>query len=761
MQTQIEIPTQDLPLWMRQARRTVDWGILIVLFFSVVAAWPFILQESVPTTNAAENHAYAVAEYAEALGELRLYPRWSASTLFGYGAPIYNYYPPGLSYVTGGIAAVFMPDDPIIALRLVMVGAVAAAGAMTYVLVLRFSGALAGILAALLYVFSPYLGHTAPYVLGDYPSVLGMALLPLGLWAVNRGIERNHPLDVMMVAVWSAAVVLTIPTQVVAQGGVALVYWLWLVFRTRRLRRGGLIVLAVIAGGVLAAFYWYPAWQEQAAVAWLDSTRPAIAGLLQWPQVILPMEPVDLNALVHPAQVTIGLNGVVFTLAALSVFIWLRQGWDHLLFLLVGLGLLVLGVAVFPAQVWLLGPASFCLAVGGSAVSLWGPALPVEFQRVWLPALVVLVLGVAAPVWLPPHWQADLTETDAIARIQYEQSGYGVAVLPPGWAVPTTLSPFTPPNSDLIDSYRDDRPVRIPNLLLTGQKQASYLDAGTHFDRYLVTARDNVVFDVLRAYDPGWQARLDGEPVRVSVNAATGLTSIGVRPTIDGSLTVTLGPTEARRTGWGITLGGVLLGGIWMLVALRRFQPADRLDDVAYINVPDARLLTLLCIGWLAGIMLFALPGAAQTLYSRPGHGLDGFVEIGAEAPVGLALIGYDRPRQDMAYAVGETIDLTLAWRATRTPATAYRVQLYLERENSGVRWVPTPAQLPADYPTDRWKPGRYVLDTHTIRLVGIAPGTYRVMAELVDPFGRLIRFNDQTTDALPLPVQVTVVDDL
>ena len=110
MSNLIEIPPEHLPDWMRQARRGIDWGMLLILAFGLTIAMPFITQGDLPHTNASENYVYRAADYATALLEGRLYPRWSANVFGGYGAPIPHYFPPAPGYTAAAIQVLFTAD---------------------------------------------------------------------------------------------------------------------------------------------------------------------------------------------------------------------------------------------------------------------------------------------------------------------------------------------------------------------------------------------------------------------------------------------------------------------------------------------------------------------------------------------------------------------------------------------------------------------------------------------------------------------------
>ncbi|MFW5691117.1 MAG: 6-pyruvoyl-tetrahydropterin synthase-related protein [Chloroflexota bacterium] len=743
------IPTEALPLWMRQARQSVDWGILIVLFFSLMAAWPLLLQEGVPRTNAAENHVYMAADYAQAFREGRLYPRWSAAAVHGYGAPIPHYYPPGLPYTIAAVESLLMPQNSALAARLVMTAAVLLAGSMTYVLVMRFAGATAGVIAALLYVYAPYVGLTAPHILGDYPALLGLALLPALLWSVGRCAQRDHPLDSAILAFITAALLLVDPRLAAAGAGLSLILLVWYGVEGAALRRLVRLIVAAALGIALAAFYWWPALMERDLVIWEAQEVTPLPLRLSFPAIISPADPVDLNALLPRPQLTIGAVSLIFSLlGVLATWLhWQRMspdGWLsrlraleahtrlHALFLLTGLVLVVGAVVLAPAAVWLLGPIALCLAVGGSAAVHLREWLPPELKRLALPVLMIVLLSGSSAVWLPPRWESRMEAVGVAAQVAYEAQGYGVAVLPPGAPVPLTVPQPVIVNRALTTSYLEGRPLRVPNLRLTGEKRADLLASDSHRDHYLVTAQRDVVFDLLRASFPGWQATLAGRPTRLERNPANGLMIVNVPETRNTELFIRLGPTPPRRTGWLISGAALLLVLLPTGIRLLRYEADDTFEDLQYMPRADARLTGLVCAGFAAAVLVFAVQGGPLTLYPRPGYGLDNHVALRARTDAGIEAIAYRLQSGDTDVRLGESLDFTLAWRVNSVLLDNLRVQVYLQRADSPVRWQLSEPRAPGGYPTRRWQPGRYVLDPHTIPLTTVIPGEYRIAVELI-----------------------------
>lgn len=769
---------------MRQARQGLDWGIVIVALFSLLAALPFLLNEGLPRTNASEAHVFMAADYADSLRDLRLYPRWSAAALGGYGAPIPNFYPPGAPYFTA-LLNVFFVDDPVLAVRLVYVLALLLAGTLTYTLVMRQSGAGAGVLAAVLYVYSPYIGFTAPHAQGDLPGMLAAGLLPLLLWAVHRLAMLNRPGDYLLVALTAAALLLTQPLVFLAGVGLAFVLTLWL--RTGRVRN----ILAVLAGVLLVNFYWFPALVEQEAVYW---TAQAVTGLghqLEAITLISPLRRVDLNEMVITPQFTLGWGILIF--AALGFVSALRrpQGAGfHLLFLFCGAVIAGIGVLALPSETWLLGPLTLCLSIGGSglvrgvgSVNSLDDAQDQPSQRLILPVLLVLALYLALPVWLPPEWPAQFGGTSAADQINYEQQGYGQAVLPPRSNIPVPRALPSPVRADrsLVSSYQAGSVVRLAPGQLTAEVQASQLSSTVHEDRFLVNLSRPANLLLLRASFPGWEAYLNGVSVPLHTDSDTGLLRVELPAVRDGDLVIRLGTTPVRRASWIVS--GIILGALLLLTTLRlRRMGGAFYDSLMFIEPAQGRLLVFCFAGLLGMSFLFGSPETPITLHERPGYGLDNTRAVRSRTSSGLEALSFDLNR--VTYQPGDMLDVMIAWRTPRALLRNYRTRIFLmdaevaaaltpaSRLNFiGERAVETSLRHPGGYPTRRWSANQYVRDPYRLELPEtLDAGQYRLGVEVYDCDAvctlddRLLFFDSQgqlqgVLLLLPATIQITGED--
>lgn len=763
----VYVPNERLPLWMQQARARIDWGVLIVFAFSLMAGWAFIAQPGLPQTNATENHVYLASDYAQTLREGRLYPRWSAHAISGYGAPIPHFYPPGTPYATALLDILFTSDS-VNATRAVYVLALCLAGCATYTFVLRFADSTAAILSSLLYVYSPYMGLVAPHILGDLPGVVGLALLPTLLWSISRLLDAHAPTDFALTALSSAALLLTDP----ALWGIALllggVLMLHHGFVSNR-RQGRILwtLLALSAGLLMTGFYWLPALIDQNAVVWTPNANTAPTHALAFPQIITPLSRIDLGALLPEAHFTIGLP-LLLALAASVLGLLTQRSWPvrrNVVLLVSGLALGGYAAVIAPSQVWLLGPVTFCLAAGSSALAAWKERIPENLRTLYLPIVLAAILAFSIPVWLSPRWEIALTGDDVTpqAQLDYAQRGYGIAVLPPDAAAPAPVNPPLATDRLLDVAYASGEVNRITTDQNTATRQFTPLATRTHSDRYQATIAADGVIRVLRGYFPGWQATLDGVQTPVNEEPNTGLVQVRVTAGQIGTLNVFMGATVERQRAW---FASWLMLGVVVLVTLRRMRRPSppRLPVLNLMAITEARLVSFLLLGFIGLLLIFAVPDAPLTLHARPGHGLDNTVAVQNATEIGLELISLDI--SDTTISVGESLAVTLAWRRLAREGIQdiddYQVYLHLTDDNQNVRWQVFPAQEPGAYPTSRWPFDVYVRDIHRLTISSaVVPGTYRLGVEVntcdptCDPLRRL-RFADGE-QVLLLPVTLTI----
>lgn len=702
----------DLPIWMQQAMRGTDWGVLLVFGFCLLLGWSFILQPGLPRTNASEHYVFRAADTTQAFVEGRLYPRWSAYAVNGYGAPIPNYYPPGAAYVPA-LLDYFVTNDTTVAVKIVYVASLCLAGTAVYALVTRRAGAAAGVIAALLYVYSPYVSLVAPHVLGDLPGAMCLGLIPALFWSVERLLRVNRPLDMLNVALVTAALLLTdIPAAIIGWTlAAALIAW-----NSADYPRWYLALGASVMGIGIAGCYWLPALAEADLVQWIERPRE-IPFLLTLADLLTPLRQIDPGALVPTPQFTLGWALPAFAVISTPVIVRHRAGF-HGLFLILGVALTILALAVFPSEVWLLGVISLCLGIAGSGIVLSSRA------RLFMPILGMIILIAAMPAWIAPRWSDAAIDTSGIAQIDYETQGFGIPALPDGDALPTTISPDTPPDRALIASYRSGAVTKIqpdPNA------QMGLLEHNMHGDRIQMETYAPTVLHVLTAYFPGWSARLNSTFMNLTPSSS-GLIDVNLPNAVRGELSVSLGATVPRTLGWLLTWFNVFLIAIVTVYRSRRGGDHHELLDL--LPRDEARLLGRLLAGSAAVLALFVLPFAPLATESQPNTTFAGSATIDNRSDAGLEVLAYRLGATH--YRPGDTVNLTLYWHTLRFLPENYRVHVSLLDLTTGEYRLPNEPRTPGGYPTARWLPRLFVTDPYSIALPADFPaGNYSPALEV------------------------------
>jgi hypothetical protein len=747
----------DLPDWMRRARRGTDWGALLVLAFSLLAAWSFLIEPGLPRTTAIENYIFRTADTAAALSEGRLYPRWSPNALLGYGAPIPHFYPPGATYPPA-LLQFFVVGDPTTAVRLYIAALFALAGSAVYTLTARRAGAAAGLLAALLYIYSPYFGLIAPHLLGDLPGFVGLALIPVLLWAVDRLLLTYRPLDPLLVALALAALVLTdVPSAGIGLT-LAMILTVWHTVMVDHGARWSVVVLAMLFGVGVGACFWLPAILETEGVIWTQplGTLPT----LNYRDLFAPLSPLDPAALLPAAPLTLGLPALAAGAMAAAALIRSVVGTPrpptflfappmkpdpvgtqramspqptngrgssrkfHAFFLALALGIFIGAPTLLPTQPGLLGTAALCLALGSGAALEWRTVLPVRWRRISLPAAIALLLVGSVGVWLPPTGQESTIDTSPLAQLTYELNGYGIASLPAHLPIPSTIADGLPPNAGLIGGYRAGSINKIAQDQVGGEMQLGLLNHSTHSDRFQLQLYAARTLPVLTASFPGWMASINGFPQELTRDPVSGLMNLDLSTPASGELVISLESTPLRTAAWVVTW--LALAGAVLTSALR-LRNRDGGNDYRTLTLPEARLI-LTVLACFAAVVLFAAPGGL--LRARPGAALESAVPFRATTDTGLEMLALRFERTE--YRVGETLHWTQYWQTLSPQNETLRVRVALLSRQTGARWLATSPAHPGGYPVTRWPTDRYIADPYTLPLTNLPPGEYSPAVEVV-----------------------------
>jgi hypothetical protein len=795
-----------------------DWGLVLAFVLALVAATPFLTRPGLPRGTDAELHVFRAAELGYSLRAGDIYPRWAPDFYYGYGYPIFNYYAP-LAYYLANLFNLSPGIDIVGGVKMVFVLGLVCASVGMYLLVRDWMGPRAGLLAAALYVFAPYVLFVDPHMRGVLAESFSLGLFPLTLWAFSRVLVDSRRRWVLAGAMFLAALIMTHNLLAVVSVAILLAYLAWelggdLIRLRRRAmtaatlrqwwRRFGRVLLALGLGIGLSAIFWLPVALERNEVQ-LNLTGPGhfdFHNHFVSPRELFGPSPIlDLGATAPRYGLNLGLPQWPLALLALLAVAWGRSRARRLagFFLLCSLSLVTL-MLVFSTPLWenvpgmaflqfpwrLLGPAAAALSVAAATgyatlTRIW-PAKGGTVRRerwgvVLLTVGVGLTLFLALPTMFPPLWGSDFGATDPAAMIEFELTGIAVGTTSTGDYLPTTVEIQPRPEPALLGSYRaPDRVDRVNRATLPSGTVVTPTSDGPTLHRFQVVSEKPFILRLFLFHFPGWRATVDGKEVSIELGRPEGFITVPV-PAGTHMVEVRMRAlgTPARALGALVTLLSVaaLFVFVWWRRpsvpsptslpqshrGRQRHRTAVKLDKTAGAAVG---VLLLIFLVLKVGLVDRQHDWFRHT--SPPGQVLKAqysLVDEGIHFGQYIQLLGYDLPDADVRS--GDELPLTLYWRAIAPVPDNLQVFAHLTRPVAHL-WGQSDNLNPGAVPTSRWPLEKYVRDEHTLGILpGTPPGEYQLSVGLytMADAARVPVFDGEGTAlgdtfVLPSPVSVT-----
>ncbi len=773
-----DLSYETLPLWMQQARRRVDWGVVLALLLGLLSVWPFITRGGLPHGTALELYVHRTGEMAEVLGGGNLYPRWAPNLLYGYGLPLFNYAAPGSIY-SSALFEILTESSAVDGVRFSLITGALIGSAGMFTFARRRWGPVAGLVAVGTFKLSPALLFLFPYVSGDLPLLCALQVLPAVFWALDRTLELGQGKDVGLLSVF-LALLLLMDERAAPWLLLMVIGWLlWLMVAGcpagyRGYRRAW---VGIALGVGLSAIFWLPALAEQDSVRWLVFGNPTATPPLTLSELLMPSVALDLGAFNPLARRNLGLVNWLFGLGAVwGVLVEGRRtgltgekrAWLYFATLTALLILAIEGGQSSIDQHLLLGLLAFTLAVMAACITTWlGRLRAGRPRQLGLALLVGLPILNAFPTIYPPDWSADFGETGAVARLQLELDEYSLATVPAGEMIPSPFPAVPGISRPLLETYfvglldKVNRPA-----LVSGR--VDLVEHTAVSERLLVRAPSPIDVSFYISAAEGWRAYIDGQEVAHEVNAA-GLLQVSI-PSGEHELLVVYGDTPIRTLGLGLSV----LSAIVLLVVIGTLAGRPRAIDhspvLENLSRPEAQAAAVtLGVLLAAMLLLVAQPGLFWQRSPR-GVVLDRGEPLRRYTQAGLDILAYDVP--GTVYQPGDRLAVTLYWRTVRPTSDNYQVTVSLTEAGGGRRVAQSYKRHVGDYPTTRWPRNRYVRDWHSLELPSdLAPGQYLLSVDLwqcpaatlsgCQPEHRVEFFGDRGVslgESLVLPVLVTVL---
>ena len=637
------------------------------------------------------------------------YPRLGPDWNFTYGAPLFEFYPPLVSFGTVAFQSTGLgwieAGKAMTTLSLLLAGM----GGFVYARWL-FNSRLAGLMGGLAYALSPYLLLDI-YYRGAAAESLALGILPWAFWAGHHVLRSQDK-------AWTGVSAATIALLILAHNVTALfalpflgLYLCLMAWRERAWARVPTLGAALLLGLALSAFYWGPALAERQDTH-LDATMitgilSPVANLKTPDRLLAPGLVTDYwgNSLFRVSLWQLLLGG-----AAVLLLAWRGMGWRTwlgylccvvflcLLFqlkLTAGLwtGLPLIRYIQFPWR--LLGIVSFCIALAIGAAFAFRP---LSTRAGWLVALCALALigygglDCLLPAKSPHWWQIDSSQI-GLADLYQRGGQQGFALFYdylPAWAVSNDWNPGAIPPAPVKGTPMPSAPA-LQVTQDTPAGLALHVQAASPFSLKLH-----------RFFYPGWQIQAGNRALPVTPGGPFGLVS-ATMPAGDYTALLKFGETPLR-------LGGDILS-VLALASCCVTMGTTRLGR-------STLAASALLLGAL--LALAAARGAFAWPTYQPSTSPANFEDQ-------LELLGYGLGKS--AWQPGDVLSLRLYWLAEQNPAEDYKVFIHLVPYPDGGAVAQEDTEPIGGFDhTSRWEAGELVEDDHSLSLpVGLAPGKYRV----------------------------------
>jgi hypothetical protein len=712
---------QRIRLWTEKLRAIPApwWVVLLALPALAPLARPGFFQ-----SHDGLFHLYRLQALDRAVRAGVLYPRWFPEFAFGYGHPVLNFYGP-LSYYWG-LPLTLLGFDATLALKLVFAAGLIASALGMYAFARLHMQRSAALVSAVVYAYLPY--HLVDlYVRGALAEFLAFVLFPLVLWTFHRLVTSPQPRRLIRAALASlllAALVATHSLSALIFGPVLGIY-LIILFNDQPSRGAlGGVALALAFALAIAAFYWLPVLAESGYVGLGESASRGYQDHLVGMSGLFSLSP----AYPYPADsgtaptFPLGLGQLAILVTAPLVIFGLRwRRWVDIFFLAVAiLSAFMLTLASQP--IWRLFESGLAflqypwrfqaltaLATAFLAGTLYQVARRHLSPRYCKPLAATFLLAIGA--WA--LWRLPYTSTSPDISVEAMWTGdRQVGQVGATWTGEYLPVWVTEQRWALSLPLPDPQPAGW--ALSPGQVRLT----GAGYTRYdfTVEAPEGTTVTLHQFHYPGWQARWQGEILPSQPEGALALATFDLQPGT-GNLTARLAHAPAQFWGTLLSLTAALLIGLGILVITLRSTPQGR---AVLRPVPIAACYLALSIALLFSL---ALPNGTVHPTGQVNANLETSVELLAYTAAGGA------------YHPGDTVSVTLYWRALHTLDQDYKAFVHLTDTDV----TRQPAQHDGDpgggfTPTTRWPPGEIVPDIHHLRLpADLEPGRYRLWAGMYE----------------------------
>ena len=230
---------------------------LIFTIPTLIYGIPFFSDDGV------SHHAVWYTHFSTQLWAGDLYPRWLMGMNEGLGSPVFYYYPPVPFFLTS-LLKPFFPDDLHGWHQLGLSASLAliASGLCAYLWLKDLTERTSALLAAVLYMATPYHLAADLYIRGSFAEYWAFAWMPLVLFFAHRIVSGDKLAMAGLAVSYSLLLMTHLPTTLIFSP-ILVCYVLYLSGSGQKLRVTGRVLTGVALGIGLSAVFLWPAMTTQ------------------------------------------------------------------------------------------------------------------------------------------------------------------------------------------------------------------------------------------------------------------------------------------------------------------------------------------------------------------------------------------------------------------------------------------------------------------------------------------------------------------
>ena len=467
-----------------------------------------------------------------------IYPRWVDMLGFGFGYPLFNFYPPFIYYI--GVFFRLFGASYIWSIKLMIIVGFFLAAYGSYLFVKRLIGKTYGVLASVLYTYFFY--HAVlTYVRGAFAEFFSMAIIPFLFIALWNGKKNPSLRSAIFIGLSFAILILTHP--LIAFPTLFFVgFFIVFAIITNKQKLRQLITYAcgmIIALGI-SAFFWLPSLFERKFTL-VDAilTKELASYKIHY---IFPQQFI-YSPWGYGGSINGPYDGMTFQLGKIHLFLallaiissliyWAKtRVFSHTLkqfFLITFLAVFSLFMTTyFSSFVWdnvtflhylqfpwrfLTFSGLFISAMGAYAIFFLTSLTKIRFARyVAVIFLIAIIIIRYSPYFKPQRFiytqDSKLTSFEEIA---WNISKSSFEFIPKG-----VVTKKTPLNTTTVDIEKNRLPSG-PFEILDGKSDVQIEKNNFTDKRFTIYAQTPIVFQLNTYYFPGWYAYVDGNNISIN-----------------------------------------------------------------------------------------------------------------------------------------------------------------------------------------------------------------------------------------------------